>query len=377
MSDRLRWCGLLLILGPVLPAPAGAQATADLQDQFVRLADSTATLRRLIDVREARRQAISVVDTMRYSGLVVVTRGSKPAALGLALPLAWQRLVSRYGDRTGGAPVAIEIEAGEGPQLSVLTFRTAAAAADRSGPVRGNLVRLAAIGPDSLAEAIAAVAGRTFWAGTDPVLQGWRESADPVWTVREVNLEALYEQMVTSSWTIPRRCFLGDIASCRDLLALDPTNHVLLASYTPEERELMVGRVASYALSRVPSDKIGACMTRHDAARCAEVLVGAFPAPWSPRGALAPPGRQALLALALEVGGAGAFDTLVASAPAPMGERLARTAGVSTDSLVTRWRNVILAARPQTIAVTPAGGWAAMGWATLLGLMALWSSRWR
>ncbi len=238
-------------------------------------------------------------------------------------------------------------------------------------------MRLSSIGQDSLAEVIAAVAGRGYWAGADSVLRGWRESSDPVWRIGEASLEPLYEQLVTSPWTVPRRCFQGDLASCRGLLALDPAAHVLLASYTPEEREVMVARAVGYASVRVPAEKIGACTSRHEAARCADVLVETFPAPWSHGGALGPPGRQALLALALEMGGAGAFDTLVASASAPMGARLARTAGVSVDSLVTRWRNAILAARPRTVTVTPAGGWAALGWATLLGLMALGSSRWR
>lgn len=377
MSDRWRWSGLLLGASLLLPGLGRAQSTTALQDRFARLADSTATLRRAINTREERRQAITDTDTLRSGGLTVVSRGAMPRTVVAAVPLAWQRLVARFGERQATAAAAVEIEATTGPQLSALTLRPASAAVNRSAPVRGSVVRLASIGGDSLAEVIAAVASRRLWEGTDSVLRGWRESADPAWSLGEMNLEDLYEQLVTSRWIVPRRCFLGDLASCRGLLALDPTLHVLLASYTPEERELVVGRMAAYASGRVVAEKIGACLNRHDTAACAEVLVEAFPEPWSHRGALGPPARQALLALALEMGGPGAFDTLRASAPAPMGERLARTAGVSVDSLVTRWRNVILAARPATVAVTPAGGWTALGWATLLGLMALGSSRWR
>lgn len=377
MSDRFRWliCALAVAL---LPAePARAQVTATLQGRFVRLADSTAALRHLINAREQRRRALGVADTLRHGQLVLVTTGTMPRTVGAALPLAWERLMARYGHRLDRTPLVVEIAASEGPQVSVLKFRTATATAGRSPAVRGDILRLSSLSRDSLAEVIAAVAGRPFWAGSDSVLTGWRETADPVWTVREVNLEALYELLVASPWTVPRRCFAGDLAACRSLLALDPAAHVLIASYTPEEREVMVHRVAALASSRVPPEQISACVSGRDPGRCDEVLVAAFPAPWSHGGSLGRPARQALLALALQMRGAGAFDTLVTSVSVPMGERLARTAGVSEDSLVSRWRNSILGARPQPVTVTPAGGWAAMGWATLLGLLALGSSRWR
>lgn len=376
MSDRRKWPGLLLGAVFLVPGPVPAQSTAALQARFRGLADSTAVLRAQIDAREERKDAGSRTDTLRHGGLVVLTRGVMPGTLAPAAPLAWRLLVSRFGDRPATAAGAVEVEATEGLQLSVLTFR-AAEAANRRASQRGNVVRLASIGLDSLAEVIAAVASRDLWAGTDSVLQGWRESADPAWSLRDVNLEGLYEQMVTSRWIVPRRCFVGDLGSCRGLLALDPAVHVLVASYTPEEREVVVGGITAYASGRVEAATIDACLRSHDTSQCTRVLVEAFPDPWSHRGALGPPARQALLALALEMGGPGAFETLRASAPGPMGERLARTAGVPVDSLLTRWRNAILAARPQTVAVTAAGGWTALGWATLLGLMALGSSRWR
>ncbi len=376
MSDRWWRAGILLCAALGIPGTVEAQSTAALQERFARLSDSAAVLRAQINAREARKAA-GVLDTLRHAGLTVVTQGAMPPTLPAALPLAWQRMVSRFGDRRATAAVAVAIDAAEDPQLRTLTFRPAAPAAVRASAARGKLVRLASLGLDSLAEVITAVASRDLWAGTDSVLVGWRESADPVWTVREVNLESLYEQLVASPWAVPRRCFLGDLTACHGLLALDPASHVVVASYTPEERELVVGRMIGYASGRVMAQTIGACLSRHDTEQCTRVLVETFPAPWSHRGALGAPARQALLAIVLEMGGSGAFEALNASAAAPMGERLAGAAGVPLDSLVTRWRNEILAARPQPVSVTSAGGWTAVGWATLLGLMALRSSRWR
>jgi len=375
MSDRWWRPAILLCAALGIPGTVESQSTAALQERFARLSDSAAVLRAQINAREARK-VVGVPDSLRHAGLTVVTRGEMPKTLPAALPLAWQRLVSRFGDRRATAAVAVAIDAAEDPQLRTLTFRPAAPAG-RGSAARGKLVRLASLGLDSLAEVIAAVASRDLWAGTDSVLVGWRESADPVWTAREVSLESLYENLVASPWVVPRRCFLGDLAACHGLLALDPASHVMVASYTPEEREVVVGRMIGYVSGRVMAQTIGACLSRHDTEQCTRVLVETFPAPWSHRGALGAPARQALLAIVLEMGGSGAFEALNASAAAPMGERLARAAGVPLDSLLTRWRNEILAARPQPVSVTSAGGWTAVGWAALLGLMALRSSRWR
>jgi hypothetical protein len=80
---------------------------------------------------------------------------------------------------------------------------------------------------------------------------------------------------------------------------------------------------------------------------------------------------------ALQIGGREAYRRLVADPAAPIGARLAATAGLPLDSLVVRWRSRALAARPPRITLTWWTSAAALGWTLILGLCALRSSRWR
>jgi hypothetical protein len=87
--------------------------------------------------------------------------------------------------------------------------------------------------------------------------------------------------------------------------------------------------------------------------------------------------RETLLHLALRLGGREAYHRLMAAADQPMADRLASAAGVTTDSLLTRWRAAVLAARPAPLALPSSGVWMGLGWALFFAACGLRSSRWR
>src|SRR5437773_1625090 len=88
------------------------------------------------------------------------------------------------------------------------------------------------------------------------------------------------------------------------------------------------------------------------------------------RDQIAPPisihARQSFLTLAIDAGGPGTYGRLLAARGQPLDARLAAATGLPVDSLVSRWRAWILAARPKTVAADPRAAWAAVGWGVLL-----------
>jgi hypothetical protein len=80
---------------------------------------------------------------------------------------------------------------------------------------------------------------------------------------------------------------------------------------------------------------------------------------------------------ALGAGGREAYQRLVATPSASIADRLSSAAGIDLDSVVVRWRNDVLAARPRPLTLPWWAGVAAIGWTALFGICALRSSRWR
>jgi len=92
---------------------------------------------------------------------------------------------------------------------------------------------------------------------------------------------------------------------------------------------------------------------------------------------LAHPARMLFVRVALRAGGRDAYRRLVARPGATIGERLSSAAEMDIDSLVARWRNDALAARPKPLTLSWWASFAAIGWTAFFGFCALRSSRWR
>ncbi len=210
----------------------------------------------------------------------------------------------------------------------------------------------------------------------DPTLGDWLGTAlRPTLRPRDERT-AVFVQLVTAPSDAVRRCFLGDIARCKDVLQVSDSTGLLERWYvTAAEREALVTQVfADYFARGATASSLQNCRRHRDDA-CTALLQslppGSLPRP------LAHAARLVLVREALRAGGRDAYRRLVARPSAPIGERLASAAGMEIDSVIVRWRNEVLAARPKPLTPPWWASFAAIGWTALFGLCALRSSRWR
>jgi hypothetical protein len=210
----------------------------------------------------------------------------------------------------------------------------------------------------------------------DPALAGWLSSALRPTLRPQDERAAVFVQLVTAPSQAARRCFLGDIARCKDVLQLGDSSGLLARWYvTPAEREALVrGSFGGYFARGATAPSLQRCRQHHDDACTA--LLQSLPPGTLPR-PLAPPARTVLVRVALRAGGRDAYRRLVARPDAPIEARLSSAAGIDIDSLVAVWRNDVLAARPRPLALAWWASLAAIGWTAFFGFCALRSSRWR
>lgn len=185
----------------------------------------------------------------------------------------------------------------------------------------------------------------------------------------------VYVQLVTAPSQAAQRCYRGDLGACRDALSVnDMTDPASLWYARAERRALVVTQYGDFLRRSGHGQAVRSCELGSDES-CLELLRSLAP------GALIQPldyqARLTLLETAVRIGGAGTFQQFFATPRGPMGRRLAGAAGVSEDSLVGRWRNEVLAARPTPVPLPPWGAWVALGWVIVFGTCGLRSSRWR
>jgi hypothetical protein len=210
----------------------------------------------------------------------------------------------------------------------------------------------------------------------DPALADWLGTALRPTLRPQDERTAVFVQLVTAPSDAVRRCFLGDIARCKDVLLVGDSTDLVRRSYvTPAEREALVTEsFADYFARGATAPSLQRCRQHRDDACTA--LLQSLPPGSLPR----PLGHAARLVLArqaLRAGGRDAYRRLVASSSATIGARLSSAAGMDIDSLVARWRNDVLAARPKPLTLPWWAGFAAIGWTAFFGFCALRSSRWR
>jgi len=209
----------------------------------------------------------------------------------------------------------------------------------------------------------------------DRALENWLGGTVRPMGLSDQQLAQVYVQLVTAPSQAARSCFTGVLASCRDAVGLGTTPDLLLHWYpSPAERRALVARMVSPYAQGPERARFQSCVEGSDPA-CQEALRAVPPAALpKPLGRAA---RETLLHLALRIGGREAYHRLMEAAHRPMADRLRSAAGVSTDSLVTRWRAAVLAARPVPLALPFSGVWIGLGWAAFFAACGLRSSRWR
>jgi hypothetical protein len=210
----------------------------------------------------------------------------------------------------------------------------------------------------------------------DPALADWLGAALRPTLRPQDERGAVFVQLVTAPSAAVRACFLGDIARCKDVLQVGDSTGLLARWYvTPAEREALVTESFSDYFARgATAPSLQSCRQHHDDACTA--LLQSLPPGTLPR-PLAHPARMLLVREALDAGGREAYRRLMARPSAPIGEKLSNAAGMDIDSLVVRWRNDVLAARPRPLTLPWWAGFVAIGWTVFFGFCALRSSRWR
>lgn len=353
-------CGIALLASSLhgqdsLPARLRRQADS--------LLSTWRDAQRLADVADSLEQvrATAGSDTIAVRGLRIVVNPS-PLPFREAAERAWPSIDSLFGSA-----------AAELPRYPYI-FR----AVDPDSAVRRAVLHVGVeIAWDLDVRTTTSVLLTTVTAPDfDPALGDWLGSALRPTLRPQDERAAVFVQLVTAPSQAVRRCFLGDIARCKDVLQLGDSTGVLTRWYvTPAEREALVaGSFTGYFASGATAPSLQRCRQHHDDA-CTALLQllppGTLPRP------LTQPARVLLVRDALRAGGRDAYRRLVARPSAPIEARLSSAAGIDIDSLVTIWRHDVLTARPRPLALPWWASFAAIGWTAFFGFCALRSSRWR
>ena len=359
MSDRLPatcFAVVLALCAPLAGQIAELRARADsllvewqLAKQFADLQDSL----RLARERGGR-------DTIRVGALVFLVNRS-PLPLREAAATAWPQIERFYGPAAQAFAQrpfliqAVDPDTNEdvppGWAIKIL-WNTEVA------PLARALITIADLGP------------------LDPALRDWLGGVVVPRFDSGPGHAEVYIQLVTAPSQAAQRCYRGDRAACRDALSLSDMTDPATRWYGPDERRALAALEfdSPFAGARRREQAAHACEQGSDSI-CLELLRAL------PPGRLPPPldyqARLTLLETAVRVGGAGTFQRFLATPAGPMGSRLAAAARVSEDSLIERWRNDVLAARPTPVPLPVLGAWVALGWIVVFGTCGLRSSRWR
>jgi len=349
----------------VLTAPLQSQDSLVARER--RRADSLLSTwreaQRLADVADSleRVRATAGSDTIAVGGLRIIVNPS-PLPWRQAAELAWPVIDSLYGGAAEDLP--------QHPYIS--------RAVDPDSGVRRTVLHVGAEVPWDLDVR----ATTTFLLTTvrppsfDPALADWLGAALRPTLRPQDERAAVFVQLVTAPSEAVRRCFLGDIASCKDVLQIGDSTGLLARWYvTPAEREALVtGSFPDYFARGGTAQSLQRCRQHHD--DVCTTLLQSLPPGTLPR-PLAHPARMLLVRVALRAGGRDAYRRLVERPGATIGKRLSSAAGMDIDSLVVQWRNDVLAARPKPLTLPWWASFAAIGWTAFFGFCALRSSRWR
>ena len=373
MSDRrlLRAAqlgvGLVLGLsGAVLPAQTQATYRARVQQLAPLWKSVTAEARRADSVRArqlptdtVRVGALSIVADSGLQDLARTSGAQAMAALdhrfGRAVDDLRSHLLSLVWNRplAPGNPI---VELGEvdatGKPVGVNAFAPTVDAVAESWEARGSQVLTRQLGP-------------TFGR--------WLGNAIPTDSQDIDQWVGVRIDLVTSPRMVARACYAGDIGACERALGLAGGADPMRNWFNASERRDLLYRVR-FEVQHARPDAFDACFVHGSDSACLSLGTLIDPSHIPPP--LGPPARQSLAGLAMTMGGPESFARMRA-APDSVVARLRAAAGVSTDSLVRRWRATVLAAEATHATMTPGLALMSLFWVATCGGLALGSSRWR
>ena len=187
---------------------------------------------------------------------------------------------------------------------------------------------------------------------------------------------ATYVQLVTAGSAAATACFQGRLDGCSAALQLPEDSEFYRTVYDADQRR---GAVAAARTRDVldPTERAtySRCVDIRVDSACVDFLRG-LPLPQIPQ-PLSFQARNLLVSTALQLGGTGAYDRLMADTTAAVTVRLARAANGPIDHVVATWRANVIAARPPATAVAAGDGLLAIAWVGLIAFGAIRSTRWR
>lgn len=361
-SPRGFACGALLAFGA--SALAG-QSPAELHQRIVKLEHALDGAVATTARRDSLRRAAFPLDTIHAGDLRVITTRALAARVAPAAATAWRVLEPTFGHATAVLRAYdVVVEQMQQPE-GTLPRRS------------GEFPVLLPERPDQdlIARSLLARAAQIIATRQDSALTLWlKVTFTPAWP-DAFPLAPVYVDLVTSSWSRARACYLGVRVACRAALGLSGREDPLREWYDAADRRKMVREAPAATWSRINGVWAQQCMNDGADDTCERALrENRYFFLETPLDHAA---RLGLMHVALAAGGAGAYERLIAATGQPIEARLAAASGLSGDSLIARWRGRVLAARPTTVAFGARSGWIAMAWSVLLGVLALRSTRWR
>jgi len=357
MSES-RALAALLLLSVAGVFRAGAQNAADYRRRLDSLSRRAVTVDSLRNVRRTTILAVTPLDTVRAGSLTVVALHAARSEAAAVAESAWAAIAPTYGQSANALT----------GQIFVLSFPDQ----NHSTPVEP--WELAISAAETNPWPLVTAAARLMTSMADSALKAWEGGTFVPSPRHQTRWDLLYIELVTSPWHRVQECYRDRLASCQLALGLDGQDSAAARWYDAEDRRRYVRTLGFSTYERTQKELQDRCVLQRDDAcedRFHHLTQGLVPTPFS-NGA-----RMSLLAFALDRGGRGAYDRLIAGRGQPMPVRLAAAAGLSLDSLIRAWREQVLSARPSTVALTTRSAWTAVCWCFLLAVLALRSNRWR
>lgn len=182
----------------------------------------------------------------------------------------------------------------------------------------------------------------------------------------------VYRRVVTAPSISARRCLAGEGRECWVALDLLPTEEPALRWYTPRERRVAVRREGRRGPRWIGDYE--ACVHGGSDEACLRYLRGGTPAPldWM--------AVRSLASFALEVGGEGSYERLLAGGRRDrqgLRTALAAAADMDPDRLAAAWADELRASRPDRSEEARKARWATLLWTIVFAGLAMRSTRWR
>jgi hypothetical protein len=352
-------------------------ARAQTVAEYAKRVDSLTRIWRVAVVDEARADSERVsrlpTDTIRVGNFVIL---SDPEHVQLAKATA--------------AIISPELDRGYGAWASRMHAHMLVLRQPRQGPTTADgqpVVESGVAGPggrvlmpstsiattDALGSAWLQKAEQFLSDDLDPDLRDWLGitlTSEPA-TARTLAQGRV--ELVLARSRVAHDCALGKHDACMQALGLVAVDDVPFTLFDATQRRGMI-EWYSFVLQRRDPSAYSRCVQGGSDATC-DSLVRSIPPEAVPKpvpGAV----KKNLVRYALLLGGDGAFDRLAKSA-GPISDRIAATARMPIDSVVSRWQSNVMSSQSSSTAIDATTALSSLFWACLCGALALRSSRWR